>query len=361
MNKNFFLKGLIEKNIYVSEIIKRIIGNKYNKQMIMCAKSFSEIDSISSIDLFRKKISEIPSATLNSYHSIKCSYSENTLYGYAYSLLKYAEVDVENNIFYLPLLEHGINTLERLVGQYTHRPFIFQGKYKEEIWKIENNKIPVYYVGPFIHYVDPYYEKGKTEQIKNNNGRTLLVFPPHGTEKNEYDFEFDKFNDMLFEKIGKEFETIIACVYWSNINDPYIRFLESKGVKIVSAGFKLDPLFVSRLKTIIQLSDVVLYPSFTTSIGYSYYLGKQVIFVDDLNEKEDLQEELSDYQKEYNCSLKKINKECAKIFPIEANKKTASKDAFVEKYWGISEIKTKEEIRDILLQNKKYVKKRMGF
>lgn len=74
---------------------------------------------------------------------------------------------------------------------------------------------------------------------------------------------------------GMKIDTVLACVYC--MDAPYIEEAETNSIKYVSAGFKLDYKFISRLKTILQLADVVYYSSFSSSMGYAYYMGKNII------------------------------------------------------------------------------------
>ena len=43
---------------------------------------------------------------------------------------------------------------------------------------------------------------------------------------------------------------------------------------VVTAGYIMDPLFLSRLKSIIQLSDLTMSNNVGTHLGYCIYLNK---------------------------------------------------------------------------------------
>lgn len=354
------MKDFIDSNIYISELVKSMVGYSYNKNMTSFIKCISSIDSILDVDDFEEVLKEIPSTLMGSYHTLKHSYGENTLYGYATNVLKYANLQ-PRDIFYLPYMEHGIS-VENFFQSNMKHPVIFQGRYKESFWR-ENSRTPIYFIGPYIHYAEDYYDETEVAHLRKKWGKTLLIFPPHSTEKDELKCEFKSFTNYLFNKIGRKYDTIIACVYWANFKDKYFDYLKACGVRIVSAGFKLDNFFVNRLKTIINLSDTVLFPFFTTSIGFAYYLGKKVICVDntrDINyvlskglRKEEGQILIDGFNSMHRCF--------SYIFSETAEPFSKTQYELVNKYWGISEIKTPDEIRNIFNGNKKRILSRVGF
>jgi len=358
---NSTLRHFVEKNVYLSEIMKAGISHKYNREMENFINYISKVDSIKSIKDFEYGLKNIPGRIMNSYYTLKHSYAENTMYGYANELLNYASIK-QKDIFYLPLMEHGI-AVDGYVRHDMNRACIFQGRYLENYWNSNSKGVPCYCVGPYIHYARNYYDINKLEATKKQNGRTLLIFPPHSTEKEKNEYTLNKFNEYLFNNLSKNFDTIIACVFWANLDDSYIESLASKGVKLVSAGFKLDPLFVQRLRTILSLADTVLYPTFTTSIGFAYYLNKNIIFINNNSEYkmgfgDDYSEKTKDFltkgvesqniifSKQFNESAKPFNKE---------------QESLINYYWGLDLIKTPEQIREIINENKKRIRRRIGF
>lgn len=353
-----FIKKAVEYNIYLCELIKSTAGIKYNRKMLEFIKNVSKIDSIEDSEILKNEFENLPPTKLMSFHSLKHSYAENTLYGYADSVMKYAGID-SKDIFYLPLLEHGISVESVFTGN-MNRAYIFEGKYKQEYWK-NNMRSPIYFIGPYIHYAEEYYQAETMKKKKNYLGKNLLIFPPHSTEFDSASYKLDDFNNYLFNNIGKKYDSISACVYWLNLDDQYVQFLKANGVKIVCAGFKLDPMFVSRLKSIISLADTVLYPSFTTSIGFSYYMKKRVIFKNNFSNISLKSKCSEDIQEKMNSEYKTMSEIFADVFSEDSVPFSSEQYALIDKYWGLSEVKSKEEIRNIFDKNKKYIRSRLGF
>lgn len=354
-------RNAVERNIYINDIIRRITCYKYNKEIITFVDAISQIDSITDFDIFANELNKIPPKCKGSSYTYKCAYSDNFLYGYANELMHFAGLD-EEKMIYLPLLEHGINfSTEVGYGYKSHMSYIFQGKSKEKSWQKERPSIPAFFVGPFVHYVRDYYDIEQMNQIKSKLGKMLLVFTPHSTEMGEVSLALDNFDNYLFKEIGKKYDTIVACVYWADATTNYTRVLAQKGAKIISAGFKMDPNFVRRLKSIISLADTVLFPSITTAMGYAYYCGKKVIFKDYENMIVDTEVVKDKNLQVYRDSLMANRFAFVKAFGEDSECGTSAQNELIDKYWGLSEIKTSEQIRDIYFSNKKRIKKRLGF
>lgn len=355
------IKKLLERNWYINDISKNIVGKKYNNMIKTFVSNISDVDSIDNIEEFEEMLQQIPPTIWGSSHTIKRVYGENCLYGYASELLRYSGVQ-QKDLFYCPLLEHGIsyNLDDDFLDTYrfnVYSGYIFQGRYKENIWK-KYSKKPAYFIGPYIHYADNYYSVDAIKKIKKANGKTLLVFPPHSTEIGTMSFESSMFNRLLLDHFAQNYKTVIACIYWQNLTDDYTKFLKKQGVQLVSAGFKLDNRFVKRLKTILSLSDDVLYPSFNSSIGYAYYLGKNIFYAEcDDNIL------YSDFKsRKENIMFKNNVHGFGKAFALEIDRQDKQlQDQLIEKYWGLSEIKSPEEIKRIILENKLRIRRSLGF
>lgn len=355
------IKDILEVNWYLNDLSKRIMGRKYNEKIEEFTLHISSIDSIQNVEKFKMELQKLPSTLWNSTYTIKRAFGGNSLYGYAVGLLDYSDLSMKD-LFFCPLLEHGIsydlddNYLNTFAIN-IHSAYIFQGRYKEKIWK-KYSKKKAYFVGPYIHYARNYYSEKKIEELKKKNGHTLLVFPPHSTEIDTLSFEASSFNRLLLDCLAPNYRTVIACIFWKDLSDEYTKFLIDHGVQIVSAGFKLDNRFVSRLKTIISISDDVLYPSFNSSIGYAYYMNKKVLYAG----YDDRISYSSSSAQKGTHSLNNIACEFAKAFSLDDDMRDETLQMqLVEKYWGLSEVKRQDEIRAIILENKQHIRRSFGF
>ncbi len=347
-----FAKKIVSANSYLAEGIYSIFANKYNKEMAKFVDEISAINSIVNVSEFTEKLHDMPNAWHNTFTNYKNSYAENTLYGYANEVMKYAGID-SKEMFYFPLLEHGImynNTLA-LSRYNTHRPYIFQGRSCESQWK-QISKKKAYYIGPYIHYASTIYDESELRSLKAKLGKVALVFLPHSVEFDQFSIHIDEIVHRYTERSNENVDTILICAYYNDLSSELIRSLErTENIKLVCAGFKLDPLFVCRLKTILQLSDICFFTSFSTSIGYVYYLDKKIVPDIDTSEKDR-------FRKAYGeAGIKQLNR----FEQCFLNGDEIEQREFVEALWGISELKEPDEIREIFMEAKRNMIHSVGF
>ncbi len=346
------IKKLVTRNAYLAEGLYSICAKKYNNKMTGFVNEISDIDSIENVDYFFDKMRDLPESWHNTFTNFKNSYAENTLYGYANEVMHYAGID-EKDIFYMPLLEHGIsyNGNLELTRYNIHRPYFFQGRSCEKQWKNISSK-EAYYIGPFIHYAAAYYDDFNFLRLKESLGKTALVFLPHSVEFDCFTLHVDEIVNKYISHSSANVDTVLICVYYTDLTKELIRSVEAKeNFKLVCAGFKLDPLFVRRLKSILQLSDICFFNSFSTSIGYAYYLNKQIV------------PDISDDEKKRFHSIYGERG----IWQLERFEQCFSADdedtkyAFVDELWGLSETKTSKQIFGFFEEAKRQMIRNMGF
>lgn len=195
-------------------------------------------------------------------------------------------------------------------------------------------------VGPYIAYADCLFNISERKLLKKKIGMVLLVFPVHSI--NTVNAIFDE--ELLIEKIEAirhNYDTIIVCVYYDDFIKGRSAVYTKMDYKIVSAGERNDPYFLSRLKTILELSTHCLTNGVGTHIGYAIYHDKPVMLfqqkVEHRGHKEDFEQNgyggeiFINYKAEYEKTIKQFNM----IF----NEKpiiTPQQLEFVERYWGTS-------------------------
>jgi hypothetical protein len=179
------------------------------------------------------------------------------------------------------VIEHGIYFGQNIfVEEVDYSPYSIiytYGSYRKDLLerylKKKNLKKKVIEVGPYILYAEDYYDDEKLNKLKEKQGKTLVVFPSHSIENRHSNY---KIKDMInaIEEKKNNFDTVIVCMYWKDIvENKYLEY-EKVGYKIVSAGHRSDPKFLSRLKTIIKLSDMTMSNQVGTHIGYCVALKK---------------------------------------------------------------------------------------
>lgn len=350
------IKIVTSRNWFFYDMLLRIFAKEYNSKIIEFTDKISQIDSIANFELFKEEMNNVPNVKLGTSITVKRAYSENTLYGYATSLMTYAQIQPKD-ILYFPIVEHGIPVVSDfdLKRYYLNNSYIFQGKYAFKGWKENCRNKEAFSVGPLIHYCSSFYSEEKISEIKKKIGRTALVFLPHSSENNRIQFDVDNIVNTYLIQSNDTIDSVIVCVYCQDVNQISKEVLRDRNIQFVSAGFKLDNMFISRLKTIIEIADVVIYDTFSSSIGYSYYLGKRVIALID---EEQILRWKTKWGREASFKLEEI----ARLFPIINNyDEIEDKKKFIDKYWGISNIRDREYIRKIVEFNKTRIRKRLGF
>jgi hypothetical protein len=207
-------------------------------------------------------------------------------------------------------------------------------------------------IGPYIHYADDFITQKDFFELKQKIGKTLLIFPSHSIKNIETSFNNDEL--ITFIKLKENnFDTVVICLYWRDaLNNALVNSYKNCGYKITSAGHINDSNFLSRLKSIIKLSDFVISNSVGTHIGYINYLKKpQMIYkqtVDYVVNKND-QRAFTQRNKDDEKTLNDETSEILKSFANYSFIISQEQIDVIEKYWGLSEIKTKKELSQLIL------------
>lgn len=201
--------------------------------------------------------------------------AEGQFYGNLQALVRYAGISEEERK-YFPVVSHYDSIPEYGVAFAYKSSVIMSGTYfREQIHK-RAPYVPVFSVGPFIHYAENIYDKDKINVLKKKNGKTLLAFLPHSIESKDINYGREKFIDLILAAYNNCFDSIWLCVYWADINHPVCEYAQEKGIHVVSAGFRFDTDFDRRLKTIFELSDAVVCGDMGTFIAYALHMGKPI-------------------------------------------------------------------------------------
>jgi hypothetical protein len=276
---------------------------------------------------------------------------DNNLYGLYYILSKYGNKSPFNKID--TYIEHGLFfgdlVKDEQINLKTKNIITFSENRKFHLLKKINHKniIPI---GPYIHYADDLFSEDKFFQVKKSLGKVLLVFPVHSIKNFDTRFEINDFINYI-ESIKSNYDNIIICMYWLDIiRNNYIQSYLNKKYKIVTAGHRFDICFMSRLKTLIKLSDYTISNSIGTHIGYCIYLQRPHFIFKQKSSQSFISQFNYDH---YLNSRLNINEN------IEIKEKLEIEDAFSvyspfitekqyqvsNKYWGFDKIKSKYEFR----------------
>ncbi len=197
---------------------------------------------------------------------------QNDVYGIATVIKQYAKLNSECVFNFT--IEHGIYLLENFVfppDVIYNTSVVCMGDYRKKILnKIGKDAITI---GPYIAYAKDYYSKKRFEKAKHKYGKTLLVFPTHSSSKLSLKYIVQDFINEI-ESIKDRYNTVMVCLYWLDIKKDIVKQYKDKGYTLVCAGYGNDKYFLNRLKTIIKLSDAVIFNDVGTGLGYAVYLNK---------------------------------------------------------------------------------------
>ena len=163
--------------------------------------------------------------------------------------------------------------------------------------------------------------------------------------------------DALIEKINSvrnNFKTVVISLFWSDINPEIEKRLKDEGYIIFSSGHRYDYYFLSRQKTMIKLADMTMSNSMGTHLAYCSYLNKphwivrQEITARAFNKTGEANIAVSDMigrdlvNQQENEELYQAFAEYGEVFTDEQRK-------VCDKYFGLSYIRSKEEINNFIL------------
>lgn len=173
-------------------------------------------------------------------------------------------------------IEHGVSYTGEIDGPSQKADIIItmSEERKEFLSSVLSGK-KIIAIGPYIKYVNGIMSDSELKKYKKTLGKVLVVFPSHSTSH-----IIEQFNEKRFiqeiENIRNihQFNTVLVCIYWKDYLVTHAKIYKEQGYKICCAGHIFDPLFLRRLKSIIELSDITMGNSFGTNIGYSVCLSR---------------------------------------------------------------------------------------
>ena len=242
-----------------------------------------------------------------------------------YTGLQHIDVSIEHGLYYGDYIPYSsyCKTVKKILTSSLVR--------KQVLEKL--NK-PVVTIGPYIHYVPYLLAESEVQAIREKNGRILLFLPTHTTREGgrKYDAET---NVGMLKAFAKEngFTSVFVCMYYYDIlHSDLATVYEQAGFKVVTAGHRLDLNFLCRLKSIIGLADYTISNFVGTHVGYCIYLKKPHWIMNPVD--------FSGMPKDF--------VEITEAFLSFSNTITQEQYDVVAKYWGFDQLKTLEDLRELL-------------
>jgi len=203
---------------------------------------------------------------------------ENFVYGNFESFADYA--DVKAKLWEFPAITHGYALLDAygypIVLNW--QSVLGTGLKIKDIYHDISRDCMYFAVGPFFHYVKPFYDDAEYAKKKKKLGRNLTVFPAHTILSHTQIYDENDFFNKVFEE-AKQFDSLTVCTYFMDYNSEIIQRFKAEGAKIVTAGFHFDTSFMPRSKSIFMLSDAVLTNSLGSHVNHALSLNKPVKFI----------------------------------------------------------------------------------
>jgi len=270
----------------------------------------------------------------------------NDLYGHAYILKRYAGLKDSYQI--KGVLEHAAMLFDHVWPNDLAAPFpahfVFSSHRFPFLRQLTNKAL--FAIGPSIHYAQPIFSDQEIKEIKRAMGKTLLVFLPHSAKS--LLVQYDKKEILSYLKsIEKDFDNILVCVGWRDVlldcEKPFI----SEGYTCVTAGHINDRNFLPRLKTLILISTHTMSFGFGTHVGFCVHLNRPhwIVHLKTTLEGPEGIQKTSTYKGTplgYGYS-----EHFLKFFKEPLDDITKEQQKAVDFLWGISDIKTSEELMEI--------------
>lgn len=345
------IRQCLISNIYRHDKIVLLANRSANNRYLRELTQIATIDPIFDYDNFKNAVIELKSSKAE-WIGFRLLGGDSLLYGHLRTLAQYSNQDYNEKMRLLfPYIEHGISWLnfnKPIDDQKYVHCMISQGSYRHDSIRASRN-IPHYIIGPFIHYANPSLDSSNFNKVKKKLGKTLLVFPVHTYESSTASYERKRYVEAVMNQFEKDYDSILVSAYWNDVDDEIFDLFAKHGAIIVSSGLREDYNFISRLKTLLLLSDTIIGNGLGTQIGYCYYLNKNFVLFEG-NEQATIREPDSFLLngKSQTALLSSVLSEFREAFPVTSNphEQNNKQLKLFKQYWGGSEkIKTPEEIK----------------
>lgn len=362
------LKAILERNIYAQSATMNLVRRPANGKTRLAVESLANVDPIVDFESFKNGIVSLKREFIQPGKMFGLSgvASESLLYGHLRALVEYSgRTYDESQRLVLPNIEHGIGWLQRVPAN-VKQPYVHcavsQGSYRSESIRGARSWLPHYVVGPYIHYAPLCYGDAQIAALKKRWGKTLLVFPAHTYELSEMSFGKERFVESVMDAYGSDFDTILVSAYWHDADDSLFKLFQQKGATVVSSGMREDSRFISRLKTLIMLSDAVVGNAIGTHIGYCMCLDKPFAFIESADAK--INDIGNAFKTEEERELMIVQNQFEDAFSSFSDKeeKKSIQEELYKTYWGGRDaIKTPEEVGRMLDISQEVLDRSKGF
>jgi FkbM family methyltransferase len=284
-------------------------------------------------------------------------FQPNDFYGHASILKKY--VKLPENYQIKAAIEHGAGIGGNIWDQNIKNilPAIFTSSYYRSRILKNNTQKKIFVIGPKIQYAKHYLTEEELQIKKEKLGKNLLSFPTHSTHYVNSHYDIQKYCQVLKE-LGKDYKSIRVCLYWKDILRGLDKEYKRNGFEVETAGHMFDPLFLSRLKSIIETATFTTSNNIGTILGYCIILKKPHLLAESEIKRDSLYSnklaECSDLTNQPDAN------EIREAFTEIQENITPKQKEIVNKYWGVSEFNSIEEMDAIIKECEELYQKGTG-
>jgi hypothetical protein len=271
-------------------------------------------------------------------------YEPNDFYGTATIIKQYVGASPDYAI--KAAIEHGPVITDYIwdVDINVELPAIIStSRYRSSVLREHTSKA-LFSIGPYLAYAPHYMDHQTMEKEKKRLGKMLLAFHGHSSSYIDVHFDINEYCQKLAE-VAKDFDSVCICLYWKDISRGFADIFMSYGFECVTAGHIYDPLFMPRLKSIIELATITTSNEYGTYLCYSVYMGKPFWFI---KSGKITYKKLMDVPRDDSHINHPNTLELERVFSVQHRDISSYQKDLVDKYSGLSEIKSVEEMRFII-------------
>ncbi|MDR2544341.1 MAG: hypothetical protein LBD03_02155 [Methanobrevibacter sp.] len=261
--------------------------------------------------------------------------------------------------------EHGIvfsSHLEGPIRIHESLPSIVSSNFRKQVIENYHNN-GVYAIGPYIAYVDSLLSKEELINEKDRLDKNLLIFPAHSVKESKQKFDVENFCQKIKE-MSKDYDSVRICLYWKDVTRGLGELYKQHDFEVVTAGYINDPLFLNRLRSIIECSTVIMSNNIGSHVGFAIYLKKPHYIISEEKIEHVQSNDTTLINKLVNKTKFKLAKRIAENTDHEeinlmkqllSKRNPDQKELFklLNKYFGFNEVKSKEELKNIILSCEK--------
>lgn len=271
-------------------------------------------------------------------------------YGMLHTLQQYAGILYMNISPHGLSIQHGI-TYELLAFEKGHAQMtnLVWSTYIAEMLREYSHRDDIFAIGAPFFYAKSILSDEQIAAEKQRLGRNLLAFPMHSTYVSDKKYNPDHFIEVLRQE-KKRFDSVRVCLYFRDYNRGFAQVYQDAGFECVSCGHLSDLAFLNRQKALLSVADATISNALGSHVGYSLYMGKPHWLVpDDFRLIEIRTKEAEEEETMVHTS--KNYKEIFDAFIDNSDYKiTKEQRQIVDKYWGISSVKSPKEMKELLMR-----------